>query len=127
MWLGDKFSRELLCELHEVTTPLIAEDDYLSADGQNVWGIIPIDTKKEKYVQPHFSTPTSMQRDSFQTLDDVADQLMAQIESLAQLHCVNVNELSQQVVTKLAYKAADVDRGPTTSTPAPRAFRDAKP
>ncbi|KAL0148365.1 hypothetical protein M9458_056345, partial [Cirrhinus mrigala] len=68
-----------------------------------------------------------MQRDSFQTLDDVADRLMAQIESLAQLHCVNVSDLSQQVVTKLAHKADDVDRGPITSTPAPRTFHDARP
>lgn len=126
-WLGDKSSGELLCEFHEVTTPLIAGDEYLNANGQNLWGVIPIDTRQTKDMQTHFSTPTPMQRDSFKTLDDVADQLMAQIESLAQLQCVNVNDLSQQVVAKLAHKADDVDRGPVTSTPATRTFCDARP
>ncbi len=57
----------------------------------------------------------------------MADQLMAQIENLAQLHCVNFKDLSQQVVTELAHKADNSDRGPLTSTPTTRTFCDARP
>ncbi len=126
-WLGDKSSGELLCEFQEVTTPLIAEEEYLNADCQNVWGVVLLEDRQKKDVQHHSSSPTPIPRDTVQTLDDMADQLMAQIENLAQLHCVNVNDLSQQVVTKLAHKADNADRGPITSTPATRTFSDARP
>ncbi len=126
-WLGDKSSGELLCEFQEVTTPLIAEEEYLNADCQNVWGVVLLDGRQIKDVQHHSSALTPIPRDTVQTLDDMADQLMAQIENVAQLHCVNVNDLSQQVVTKLAHKADNADRGPITSTPATRTFSDARP
>ncbi len=126
-WLGDKSSGELLCEFQEVTTPLIAEEEYLNADCQNVWGVVLLDGRQIKDVQHHSSAPTPIPRDTVQTLDDMADQLMAQIKNLAQLHCVNVNDLSQQVVSKLAHKADNADRGPITSTPATRTFSDARP
>ncbi len=126
-WLGDKSSGELLCEFQEVTTPLIAEEEYLNADCKNVWGVVLLDDREIKDVQHHSSSPTPIPRDTVQTLDDMADQLMAQIENLAQLHCLNVNDLSQQVVSKLAHKADNADRGPITSTPATRTFSDARP
>lgn len=126
-WLGDRSSGELLCEFQEVTTPLIAEDEYLNANCQNVWGVVPLDGRSIKYVRRDSSAPTPVQRDTVQTLDDMADQLMSQIENLAKLHCVNVDDLSQQVVTKLAHKADNADRGPITSTPVTRAFNDARP
>ena len=126
--LGDRFSGELLCEFQEVTTPLIAEEEYLNADGQNVWGVLPLEGRQIEDMQPHSSSPTPIQSEySGQTLDDMADQLLVQIESLAQLHCVNVNDLSQQVATKLAHKADGADRGPSTSTPAPRKFDNVMP
>ncbi len=99
----------------------------MNADCQNVWGVVPLDGRPIKDVQHPSSAPTPIQRDTVQTLDDIADQLMVQIEHLAQLHCVNVNDLSQQVVTKLAHKADNADRGPITSTPATRTFCDARP
>ncbi len=126
-WLGDKSTGELLCEFQEVTTPLIAEEEYLNADCKNVWGVVLLDDRQIKDVQHHSSSPTPIPRGTVQTLDDMADQLMAQIENLAQLHCVNVNDLSQQVVSKLAHKADNADRGPITSTPVTRTFSDARP
>lgn len=68
----------------------------MNADGQNVWGIVPLEGRQIEDVQPHSSSPTPLQSEySGQTLDDMADQLLVQIESFAQLHYVNVDDLSQ--------------------------------
>ncbi len=42
-------------------TPLIAEEEYLNAASQNVWGVVPLDGRQIKDVQHHSSAPTPIQ------------------------------------------------------------------
>lgn len=126
-WIGDKFPGELLCEFQEVATPFVVEEEQLNGSEQYVWGVVPLDSRQFKDVQHPPSISTPIQSGSVQTLDDMADQLLVQIENLAQMHCVNLSDLSQQVVNKLAHKTDNVDQGPITSTPAAILFVDARP